>query len=485
MPEAAAPTDYRCIYCMAALYNKDSAELCCQGCGRRFPLISNIPILTLRPRELLMVHLQEFCQAQEALQKKQSLFSPSAGMNMDARIAAGSARMIHGLTQNLGLIERFMKPIQEYLSGSGPSSSSLLDWALGQSVGSVPQIMLPFFYQDWVRTRDFEKAEALITGALREYCPDNETVAILGSGACGIVHASAAHFQVVYGLDLSLPTLLLAQAVLAGHAIEVHVPQAGWQGVRVPPPKPAKNEIRLLAADVSTLPFAEGSLAAVVTQYLMDIVGDPLGIASEIQRVLKPDGIWVNFSAPFKLPGDPPEFPHPEPSELAALFGPRGLQMIKAERRRFTLLNLDPIYAGGHRNAQEVHFFVARKYSPGIATPKRFQIWDKPDPSWWQLIPEIIPGREVQFIQKRLFGPSGPEERTEIGLNAVTFSVSSEHIAFAQALFSHIDGKHKLRDILDSLISQGIAMSEDQFRELVYCLLNQYCVIGLDRSIVA
>jgi hypothetical protein len=217
----------------------------------------------------------------------------------------------------------------------------------------------------------------------------------------------------------------------------------------------------------------------------MDIVGDPLGVASEIQRVLQPNGIWVNFSNPFKLPGDPPEFPLPEPSELAALLEPRGLEMIEAERRRFTLLNLDAIYAGGHRNAQEIHFFVARKHSQRMASAKRFQIWDKLDPSWWQLIPRIIPGREIQLIHKKAFGPDGTEEHTEIGLNAVTFSVTREHTAFVQALFSHIDGKHSLRDILNSLISQGIAMSETEFRELIYCLLNQYCVISLDRSIVA
>ena len=466
---------------MGDLYRKDS-ELWCQGCGRSFPVINKIPILTVRPRELLMVHLQEFSQAQEALKKKHSLLSPSARTGVDARIAEAGGRMLHGIGQNLCLIERFMKPIQQYLSGSGASHSNLLDWALGQSVGSVPQIMLPFFYQDWARTRDFEKAEALITRALKEHSPDNESVAILGTGACGIAYACARDSRVVYGLDLSVPTLLLAQAVLGGNAIEVHLPQAGWRGVHVPPPKPAKNEIRLVAADVSILPFAEGSLAAVVTQYLMDLVGDPLGIASEIQRVLKPNGIWVNFSNPFKLPGEPPEFPLPEPSELAGLLEPRGLQMIKAERRRFTLLNLDPIYAGGHRNAQEVHFFVARKPAQRIATAKRLQIWDQPDPCWWQLIPRIVPGRDIQIIQKRLFGLAGMEERTEIGLNAVTFNVSSEHTAFAQALFTHIDGKHTLRAILNSLVSQGIAMSESQFRELVYCLLNQYCVISLDQS---
>jgi hypothetical protein len=62
----------------------------------------------------------------------------------------------------------------------------------------------------------------------------------------------------------------------------------------------------------------------------------------------------------------------------------------------------------------------------------------------------------------------------------VSFSVSAEHTALAEALFGHIDGKHTLLEILHSLEDQGIVMSQTQFRELIYCLLNQYCVTSLD-----
>lgn len=64
----------------------------------------------------------------------------------------------------------------------------------------------------------------------------------------------------------------------------------------------------------------------------------------------------------------------------------------------------------------------------------------------------------------------------------VSLTVSGEHTALADALFSHIDGKHTLLEILRSLEGQGMAMSQTQFRELIYCLLNQYCVIRLDNQ---
>ncbi|HEV2989106.1 MAG TPA: methyltransferase domain-containing protein [Candidatus Angelobacter sp.] len=402
--------------------------------------------------------------------------------------------MLEGMSRNLALIAKYVKPIEDYLASRQGEAGALIDWALAQNAGSVPQVMLPFFYQDWSRTRDFEESESLIIAALTDHSPDGEAVAILGAGACGLVRSTAEHFRVVYGLDLSVPTLLIAQAVLSGNPIEIAVALAGWRSIPLSPPAPAKNQIRLLAADVCALPFADGSLSAIVTQYLMDITGDPLGVAAEIQRTLKPGGIWINFSNPFKLPGDPPELGPPEPSELPALFEPLGLNLIKVERTRFNLQNLDPIYAGGHRKLHEVHFFIAckrvlRQACEAEGTErsgngiKRFQLWDRGQGEWWQYVPKIIPGREVQIIQKRVFGPHGTENVVEIGLNEVRFRVAAEHTAFVEMLFGQITGKHTLREVFNGLLSNGLSLTEMEFRELVYCLLNQYCVITLGKSL--
>jgi SAM-dependent methyltransferase len=481
--EATKPVpDYHCVNCMSVLWDHGPAELCCHNCGRSFPVLNEIPILTSRPHELLLVHLEEFKQAQTAWMEKQSRCFGMAKAAARPATSARAERMLHGMTENLRLIGTFITPIEDFLSKGKKQASNLIDWALSQNVGSAPQTMLPFFYQDWARTRDFEEAESLIVSGLLEHRPDEKTIAILGAGACGLVSSTARHFRRVYGVDLSVPTLLIAQAVLRGHTIEVYVPNAGWRCSRLTPPSQAQNEIRLIAADVGTLPFAEGSLSAVVTQYLMDITGDPLGVADEIQRVLKPGGIWVNFSNPFKIPGELPELGPPEPSELQELFAPLGLDMVKAQRTRFTLQNLDQIYAGGHRNAQEVHFFIARKAasSARAAPGNRLQVWNRHDEaSWWQLVPRIVPGREIHILRKRVFGPGGREDRIEIGLNSVSFSISGEHTAFVDALFGPIDGQHTLRQIFGILAAQGIVISETDFRELIYSLLRQYCVITL------
>ena len=184
--------------------------------------------------------------------------------------------------------------------------------------------------------------------------------------------------------------------------------------------------------------------------------------------------VFIPTTCPCILSNGPPELP--------GLFEPLGLDMLTVERKHFTLQNLDQIYAGGPRNAQEVHFFIARKSGrPKRTAIQRFQIWDHSDiESWWQRIPKIIPGREIQIIQKRVFGPRGTEDLVEIGLNAVSFSVSAEHTAFVEALFGQFDGQRTLQEILNSLASQGLPLSQMEFRELIHCLLNQYCVISLD-----
>jgi SAM-dependent methyltransferase/uncharacterized protein YbaR (Trm112 family) len=473
---------YQCVNCMSALSDHGTAELSCHHCGRNFPIVNNIPILTARPRELLLVHLEEFRRAQAAWKEKQSRWLGLAQASAHPEPSNRTGRMLHGVTQNLHLIESFIKPIEEYLTRD-KKVSSLIDWALAQNAGSAPQTMLPFFHQDWAHTKDFEEAESLIVGGVLEHRPDDKTIAILGAGACGIVASTAKHFRMVYGIDLSVPTLLIAQALLGGHAIEVYMGNAGWRCARLTPPPQTQNAICLIAADVGTLPFAEASLSAVVTQYLMDITGDPLGVAEEIQRVLKPGGIWVNFSNPFRIPGELPELGPPEPPELQELFAPLGLEMIEARRTRFTLQNLDQIYAGGHRNVQEVHFFIARKpvASEGVVPTKTLRVWNRDDESsWWQLVPRIVPGREIQIVRKRVLGPCGTEDRIEIGLNSVSFSISSEQTAFVETLFGPIDGKHTLLQIFDTLASQDAPISKTEFRELIRSLLKQYCVITLN-----
>ncbi|MGH8498774.1 MAG: methyltransferase domain-containing protein, partial [Methylococcales bacterium] len=68
-----------------------------------------------------------------------------------------------------------------------------------------------------------------------------------------------------------------------------------------------KSNIQLVAANVTTLPFGNQTLSVVVTQFFLDLLGNIESFSGEINRVLKKDGIWINFSKPVAAPGDPLE----------------------------------------------------------------------------------------------------------------------------------------------------------------------------------
>lgn len=76
-----------------------------------------------------------------------------------------------------------------------------------------------------------------------------------------------------------------------------------------------------VVADASALPFADGAVDAVVSESLLEHVADPVKVASEMSRVLKPGGL-LYVSAPFVHPyhASPDDFNRWTVSGLKALF---------------------------------------------------------------------------------------------------------------------------------------------------------------------
>jgi hypothetical protein len=64
---------------------------------------------------------------------------------------------------------------------------------------------------------------------------------------------------------------------------------------QIEPPALPSSKLSLLFADALRTPFADGSLDAVVTPWFIDAVPADLSeVASEINRVLCPGGLWLN-----------------------------------------------------------------------------------------------------------------------------------------------------------------------------------------------
>ena len=389
-------------------------------------------------------------------------------------------RALHGMAQSIALMETIMQPVADYVKSGAMGPFAPVDWLLGQEIGYKYWEALPNFYQDWARIPEFEFAESLIVDGLLRHRPDAGTVAVLGAGACGIVNASAAHFGCTYGMDLSIPSLLLAQPLLEGKSIEVYFKQADWQPVHLASGTSSTGEIRLFAADISRLPFAESSLSAVVTQYIMDLLENPLQVAAEIRRVLKPSGIWINFSVPFAVPGEPTSIVPPGISEVKTLFEPIGLEFIDGRSERFRIWNFDKIYPYGERIEHEVHFLCFRRTAQTPATQSAIRTWRDPihgNDEWWRQIPRVAPGKEIQIIHRQVLASNSTTDATELKIARTV--VPQESMALVEGLFRQIDGKRRLRDVWNELTSRAMEISEVQFCELIQYLANERQVLHL------
>jgi len=474
-------TQYSCVWCGAPSLDAELTELRCSNCSRSYPIVDDIPILTLRPRSQLSAASQLLRSADSKIRELAAILSSVAASDpMHACTRARGERALVGMRTNLALIEAHMKS-SELIVRESAAKLDFLDCISNCDSAWSPEVMLPFFYQDWGPTDEFEKVKSLIIMALRQHRSNSEAIAVLGAGACGLVQAAAAEFDRAYGVDLSIPTLLIARNVLAGHPIVVHLENAEWTAVQLRSREQTRSNVRLATADVANLPFSDNSLSAVVTQYLMDIVGNPLRVAIEIQRVLKPGGVWVNFSLPLRWPVLPRELGRFTLEELPAFLERAGFQLSESRQERFSCVNLEKVAETAPTCRMSVHFFVAAKapdtgksmsgsYNGGIAAGD--------DDGWWRNVPEFVTGRRAEIASMMHICSERGSPRFE---GSSPYVLQEDDARMLKSLSELIDGKRTYSEIYSAIVGQGFGVSLPDFRELFHYLSDRLGFIA-DRS---
>jgi SAM-dependent methyltransferase len=462
--------DYVCVRCRGAL-QVDANHLSCVACGEAYPIISTIPVLVQRPDALLIDLHRTIEAAGTQFERARQRLLDSTNPGVSPGFRARAERWCHGVESNLRLIHEHVQGIGAYVSALGSRELSLLDWVSLQHGGWLPRATLPYFYQDWGGTAEFNRVRQLIGTALETHAPDRRRAVVLGAGACGIARVAATAFARVSAVDLSVPTLLLARALLAGAPLEIQLEKAEWRTVRLSAPAADPERLTLATADAAALPFADGTQSAVVTQYLMDLVGNPLHVVDEIQRVLVPGGIWINFSIPFLLPGEAVEAGTPALAELSEMLQARGWNVVHHARERFALTSLDAIYDGGERTSHEVHFLIARKLPGQISSPQWFDAAD-----WHQWRVRTVAGRQPEF--SRANGAAG---RVTIRVGRMTVDVDAVPAGALEALFGLIDGQRTLGEITTALATKNVSLTELEWRELFHYLSDRYGIVEAQR----
>lgn len=472
---------YQCIACQGDLIDEPSSIKICLYCGISYPLIDGVSVFILPDT---FSSLQGFIMEMEETKSSFTKINNSLedfGRYSDPGILANRIGMIKkGMAGNLHVLEKSCQSIMDFLQNR-PRQDNALAWGSVKS-GFTFHDMLPYFYQDWFGTSDFAEVRSLFGKTIAEHCKDRESIAVLGAGACGLLYSVADDFQVSYGVDLSLPTLLTAKNFIEGEPLTYYLQKADWHKVELTPPEPTIKDIRYVVSDVMNMPFKSASLSVVITQYMLDIVSNPKRLAEEIYRVLKPDGLWINFSNPFSIPGDPVELSPRKLNELPEFFYEIGFDTVNFEKKRFTLLNLENVCDETVNIGQLVHFFTLRKNDLNLPDKNKLvQRFFNHNDSVWREIPKIVKGRELTFAWTKSFDGRGcGSERVEIRVAGDFFSIPPDIAILLETILECVDGKNSLRKLFDILQEKGIGLSDEAFLQLIYVLNMQHYLIELD-----
>jgi SAM-dependent methyltransferase len=371
--------------------------LACGPCRFEYPILGSVAALSPLPEASIAMLRSKLIESWVSIE-----WAAHRARGQSER--AGSHKSLEGTRQNHAVLERCCKPVIER-----GASSETDDWeALVASLsGSFSfKELLPYFYVDWTEAPELEQVQQLADEAVGA-CSDRESALVLGCGACGLLRDIAPSFANTYGLDTSLEGLLFARALLDGASLTIHLKSASWASATLAgaPGEQCCTATHLALGDAACSPVASASVSLVTTQYLLDIVPD--AVIGEINRVLRPGGIWFNFGVPFRLGGEPDRCAF---EEIPQFLQNRGFETLHCGRRHFEPLNLTALDEWAPLQRQTVNHFTARKRSEVSAASRRREMFA----SYFRGDSQGLMGRVLSW------GPGG-------GLGVRTVAVAGGH----------------------------------------------------------
>ncbi|MGH8497995.1 MAG: class I SAM-dependent methyltransferase [Methylococcales bacterium] len=454
----------------------------CMYCATEYPVLNAVPVLMTYPARKL------FFWADTIEAEKRSVEYWREWLGSDARripveLIPRAGKMLDGMLTNLSLMEKHFALIDNYIR-SHERTHDFSSWFFGYTPADGYIKMLPFFFQDWYASDDFTAVKNLISETLVEACGNPvEAIAVLGCGACGLLYHLADYARIAYGVDLGIPTLFAARQLINGQEMTFHLTDGDWSAVRLEKHK-AKSNIQLIAADVATLPFGNRTLSVVVTQFLLDLIGDVESFAGEIGRVLKKDGIWINFSKPVAAPGDPPAMGKRTPEEMLPFLENLGFTGIICERNRLKQFSFKGIYGGGDVVDHECHFFVVRKLREIESNSNDIFVnyFLNGDRAIWDRIPRLVAGRQVSINSRKTFSTGDLDESSEIKVVGVSLPTMDSYAKVVEMVLSGVDGQRSLGNVYKQVEPTGAFRDEDEFIEFIHALAVSYYIIDISCS---
>lgn len=232
-------------------------------------------------------------------ERASSLLVEAQGSHVSEKTRRRLEQLAHGLLAEAQCLEKLFAPLRE-TAATHPAPLGALSSLLEDPRSAVQY--WEHVFRDWVwGEAENARTRALLDPYLVRPLP---TVAVLGAGTARLALDLSNHPLVgeVVALDLNPLPFLVAERLLSGNRVELvefplvplaieHVAIAR----RIEPPALDSSKLSLVFADALRAPFADGSLDAVVTPWFIDAVTADLSeVAREINRVLRPGGLWLN-----------------------------------------------------------------------------------------------------------------------------------------------------------------------------------------------
>lgn len=451
---------YLCALCNSILAEDGSCILKCDTCGSGYPIVAGLRILALNPEALLVAHASQMAGRAQELKTRRELLARFESERVSAEAQFRLRRDYEARQANQELIAEAFRPVVQHIEQQ--RQLSFLERLASYQTGWSFTQMTPYLYKDWYGTQEARFVNKLFTNAIEDYCGGHsKAVAVLGCGACGLLYEVSQFFSESYGVDLSLLTLLLAKRLLEGGEVTLHLslPDDSFprvqREVRLKGAESKREGISLLAANITHLPFASSSLSCVITQYLMNIVTDQRLLAEEVNRVLAPGGVWINFSTPGSMTySDLPT--HLDPSHF---FNSHGFDVLEVSRQRCNLLDFSDVSDWTVTVEHSNMLFAVRK-ARDLETAREALFADYfsgRSEAILNATPKLTDRFSISISDRKLFSSSGTSDSHVLEVGAydgnvlLRGSLPTEVTHFLSMFLQMLDGRTSVSQIIERL----------------------------------
>ena len=295
-----------CPRCDKSPLEHDEVRYHCKACKVDFPTIDGIPWMFAEPGATLG---EWRGRLQFALQ---SLGHEIAGLDQELKskdLSALARRRVERyrkcVDSHRRKLQKLLRPVDvQSLQGNYESYLALrtrlpTDQGLNTYYANI--------HRDWAWGDEENEASLKQVQAVLHDHAELGNVLVLGAGAGRLAYDIHTHFDctTTVAVDFNPLLILVAKAVTSGEKLNLYefpiAPLALEDDAvlrKLAAPEPVDDAFHLVLADALRPPFPDGSFDTVVTPWLIDIISEDVSVFSaRINRLLKPEGRWVNFGS--------------------------------------------------------------------------------------------------------------------------------------------------------------------------------------------